>query len=154
MPQPLMIPSTVAQRFDYGRLDCGLSHSLSFLLSRESPIRGHVIHEAWEILTEPGEQVIALHAGMLGQRIERVDAGRLSQAVRRDLLVGPGANPGLRGRPFSATLQVPDEIAEPVAQYGSGSVRDRLWRTAPSETFTPSNATNVVASKFGVISSR
>jgi hypothetical protein len=48
------------------------------------------------VLAQPFEQLVARYAGLPAERVERIAAERVRQLVGGNLLVRPGANPGLR----------------------------------------------------------
>jgi hypothetical protein len=69
------------------------------------------------MLTKASEQILAAHAGLPAERVDRIAAECIDEIVGRNLLVGTGTDPGLRGAAMSAVLESLDEIVECPAQY-------------------------------------
>jgi putative tryptophan/tyrosine transport system substrate-binding protein len=58
-----------------------LNHSSRFFVGRHPPVRRKLIDQFRQVLAEAGKQIVALHAGLLAQRIERVAAECVRQIV-------------------------------------------------------------------------
>src|SRR5437867_8258646 len=82
-----------------------LHHPLCLLLGRQPAVRRELVDQLRQILTKTGEQIVALHAGLLTQRVERIATERFLQIVGRNLLVWTAADPGLGHMALSALLE-------------------------------------------------
>src|SRR5262249_26441438 len=98
---------------------CGLDHPPPLLLGRQAPLRGKLVNQIPQILTQASEQIVRAQAGLLAQRIERIAAERIRQILGRDLLVRAGADPGLRDAAMSAVLQFFYDVPEAAAQHAA-----------------------------------
>src|SRR5450432_1416981 len=94
-------------------------HPRRLLLGRHAPIRREVIYQARQLLAEPREQLVAVHAGLFRKRVESADTGCGLQTLRRDRLVRPVGDPGLRHMALSVVLEIPDEVAETAAEHAA-----------------------------------
>src|SRR5262245_42812718 len=83
---------------------CDLDHPPRLLLGRQAPLRGKLINQVRQILTQASEQFVPAQAGLLAQRVERIAAERIRQILGRDVLVRAGADPGSRDAAMSAVL--------------------------------------------------
>lgn len=82
-------------------------HAGRFLFGRYPAVGRELIDEARELMPQRLEQLVLSHAGPLAQRLERIAPERIGQVVGRNLLVGTGANPGLRGMTMPAVPEIP-----------------------------------------------
>ena len=77
------------------------------MLGGQTPMWRELIDQIGEILAEASEELFGRHPGVLSQRVESVAAQRLLELIRRDLLVGARAHPGMGDLPMAALLQNP-----------------------------------------------
>src|SRR5262245_14637384 len=98
--RPRMPSTTIAPASTFpGRR--GLDHPPRLLLGRQAPLRGKLINQVRQILTQPSKQFIPAQSGLLAQRVERIAAERhplgqpsraaASPAVLKPALYLPGA---------------------------------------------------------------
>src|SRR5215510_10804751 len=101
--RPRMASTTIAPASTFpGRR--GLDHPPRLLLGRQAPLRGKLINQVRQILTQASKQFVPAQAGLLAQRVERIAAERIRQILGRDVLVRAGADPGSRDAAMSAVL--------------------------------------------------
>src|SRR5262245_40993141 len=101
--RPRMASTTIAPASTFpGRR--GLDHPPRLLLGRQAPLRGKLINQVRQILTQAIKQFVPAQAGLLAQRVERIAAERIRQILGRDVLVRAGADPGSRDAAMSAVL--------------------------------------------------
>src|SRR5215813_5084722 len=96
-----------------------LYHPRRLLLGRQAPLRGKLINQVRQMLTQASEQIVHAQAGLLAQRIERIAAERIRQILGRDVLIRAGADPGLRDAAMSAVLQFFYDVPEAAAQHAA-----------------------------------
>src|SRR6516165_1835624 len=69
---------------------CGLDHPRGFLFRWQPAVRRELVDEAREMLAQPGEQICAIHPGLLRQLVERVGSERAREIALRVRLVRAG----------------------------------------------------------------
>src|SRR3954470_7633265 len=95
-------------------------HTRHLVRSRHAALRRHVIDHRRQLSTQFRQQVIARHAGMLGQRVDRVIAKCLLQIVGRDRLVLSGRHPRMRFVAVAGLFELLEQIAETAAEQATG----------------------------------
>ena len=94
---------------------------LCLRVAHKPPVRRERVHEARKCLAQAPEQVVVLHAGLAGDRSERVGAERTLEIASLDRLVRSGAYPGVDGIALTALLHLLEQIAEPAVDCRTGS---------------------------------
>ena len=84
-------------------------------------MRRELIDQIRKVHTKAVEQLGATYAGLLRNMVERLAAERVLEIPRRNLLILPTADPGLRNIAMSMLLQVLDQVAETSAEHVAGS---------------------------------
>src|SRR5262249_8617874 len=74
------------------------------------------IDQLRQIPAEPRQQLVAPDAALPAERVDRIAAERACEITRRDVVVGPLADPGLRGFALSARLHLLDDAVEAAAE--------------------------------------
>src|ERR1700675_4102882 len=90
------------------------------VLLRLAAGRRWLIVRVGQILAQAVEQFIARQSALRRQRLDLVGAQRAGKIVRRDLLVGTVADPGICRVAVALLLQLIQEIAEAAADHAAG----------------------------------
>jgi hypothetical protein len=83
------------------------------LIARQLSLRGEFVDHSWQQLRELCKQVIARHAGLPGQMIDRLWAERALQLIGRNGLVLACANPRFEDVFEPALTEAVDQSSQP-----------------------------------------
>src|SRR5437763_4457685 len=102
--------------------------ALDFPAIGDAALRRQPVDHVGERLRELRQHVLAWHPGLLRQLVDRFRAERLMQLIRRDLLVGTAADPGIGHVAIAVLLELPQQPAEAAAHRFGGVLAELLFR--------------------------
>src|SRR6202041_2975969 len=83
------------------------------------------------MLAEAVQQFVARHAALRHQAVDLIGAERIGEIAGRDLLVRPGADPGIDGVAMAALLELLEQVAKTATDDAAGSAA-RKQATQPA----------------------